>query len=340
MVADTDWVAAIYGVLEELGEFTDALVASVGDEGDGALERLYLPHATFDGLGAMAHVLRQHGAPVSVPRRREARPGWLERLRLLWRYARRPPPSPARWRGFDPDWRPQRRDDARPRAVAHALLSPADSRAVADAAEAALVPLNSFLLWTLQRAVDDAVEPGSGAATWLLPVNMRGPIAREPETCNHASFVFADLGGCASPRQAHARVAERFAARAYWGAWDSINLARLIGRRGLRRVARRNARRGNPFRAVGCFSNHGEWLLPPGSAAARRRWFICPPTLRDQPFSAGSLWCDERLSLCLQAHPALTVEVGRAERWMQAWRAQLDDSVRSHVERPRAVGGR
>src|SRR4051812_35541163 len=93
MVEDGDWAGIIYRVLEREGEFTDAVVGTISAGGSvGAAPQLrYLPHARFDGLGLMAHLLREHGVAVNVPRRREAVPGWLTRLALLWRHGRNPP---------------------------------------------------------------------------------------------------------------------------------------------------------------------------------------------------------------------------------------------------------
>ena len=72
---------------------------------------------------------------------------------------------------------------------------------------------------------------------------------------------------------------------------------------------------------TGIFSNLGVWP-PPGSPVVPDlpdHWLFVAPVTLDMPFSAGALTWQGRMSLTVQAHPALSRDPSQARVWSEDW---------------------
>jgi len=313
---DIDWAGRWFDLVEELqGEFVGMRGELV--QPDGSVSWTFVPHARFDGLGGFVDLLRRTTAAkdLPVPVRRTQRPSLWQRIAALARLCAEPPRVAARWIRQDPAWRPgevkYRQGDT---SAATHLFTVEQTRAIERAARASSAPLNALLLGGLARASE--TEIADGPAIWMMPVNMRGPVALARDTANHTGYLQIDIAPGATAANVQAQVKERLRRREHWGSWLFLNLGRVVRYRGMRTIYGFQIRRfGNrPF--VGSFSNLGSWR-DVGC------WFVCPPVTMNAPVAAGAIVCDGRLSLTLEAHASMTGGQEWSQALLQRWIANL-----------------
>jgi hypothetical protein len=230
-------------------------------------------------------------------------------MRLL---ARRPEPAAA-WNGFDPSWKSSGPKPGTE--VTTVALDAAQSRRLARSARVQRVALNSLLLSALNRA--SRPELGPGPASWMFPVNMRGPVALACETANQTGYLQVQVDGAPSPSVVHRQINLAVRRGDHWASWLYLNAGRLVGYSGMRRMYKFQTARfgGRPF--VGAFADLGRW-------EGIGQWCVCPPVALTCPLGAGSITCDGRLSLTIEAHPSIRREAGWTRGLMKSWLEVLD----------------
>lgn len=307
---------ASFEVLEALGErvaITFGLVRGEGPTWTAA------PHTRFDGVGALAHLLREQGVdPGALPTlTRPADPGLL---RTLWATLRHDPSGdrrpPARWRHFDPAARPG--PSAPP--PAWTSLTAHETADLTARARAQGASLNSLLLAALDRVVRTrwAADPGA-AGLWMIPVNMRGAVRAARDTANQSAYLPVPVTPDADARTVHAEVKRLLAANVHWATWLQATLGQVIGRRLYARAIRGyHARSTHPWR--GGFSNLGEWTCPGHDADGV---VFVPPVTKTIPLTAGAITWRGRLGLALHAHPALAQDPAEWQACLDGWLAAL-----------------
>jgi hypothetical protein len=308
-------MAIRYGRLDAPPEGTHG-----GDGASDAVVWLAMPHARYDGLGALDALLAEVGAAPDggLPQATGLTPlGGSAQLAAFARVMRAPS-SAATFRGHDLAWQPTPGDSSRALPAAGSIAWRCFSREATlrlqAAARAAGVTLNSLLLWGLHRAV--APEVDGGDDVWLIPVNLRGLVCQRRAQANHIAFLHVPLPRGSSVEAVHAAVWGGLARGDHWGAWALSNTGELIGARGVELIARW----GDPRRRVclGAFSNLGALRGTPDG----RQWLFAPPVSFAQPLGAGALGWNGRLSLLVQLHPSVPrrrEEVAALlDRWVDA----------------------
>jgi hypothetical protein len=312
-----DWSGLWFKLVEEVsGEFTGGRFGK-REPGASEIKWTFLPHAAYDGLGGFAHLLRQgpRAAEVRVPILKEKRrPPQLVCLAALVRYLMQKRQPAAAWKTFDASWTPPASGASAGTAVATRVLDVDRTERLSQMARAHGVSLNSFLLSALARA--SQAELGPGPATWMTPVNMRGPVARANDTANHTAYLQMELARDATPMQVHEQVKRSLLKREHWATWLFANAGCLVGYAGMRRIYNFElaSREGRPF--VGAFSNLGSW-------DGFGEWSVCPPVARSSPLGVGVIICDGKLSLTIDAHPSIARDAAWTRGFMERWLAVL-----------------
>jgi len=308
-----DWSGLWFKIIEDTwGEY-------VGMRGgkrrpDGSIAWSFLSHASYDGLGGFVHLLRRdHGAgQVAVPVRKGRPPSLMARTMALLRLVAEKPKPAAAWKKMDLS--AQVKSTGSGTAFATELFEREGTQRLNHKARALGVPLNSLLLAALGRASESELE--AGPARWIMPVNMRGPVALASDTANQTGYLHIELPAEATPSQAQEQVKLALRRRDHWATWLFLNAGRVVGYRGMRAIYRMQMSRfeGRPF--VGAFTNLGSW-------DGHGEWFVCPPVAATCPVSAGAIVCNGRLSLTIEAHPSMAGGASWARALMDRWIAGL-----------------
>lgn len=311
--SNPDWAGLWFQIVEES---TDEFVGMRGGRlnTDGSLVWNFVPHTAYDGLGGFVELLRRLGASSDVPTRRTAKPGWTKRTAAFMQLVLQPPRTAASWKAQRSDWK----RNARPApgiAMATHLFSVERTTQLVAFSRSIRVPLNCLLLSALSRAAQ--CELSDGPAIWMMPVNMRGPVALARETSNQTGYLQIELGPETTPIDVHRRVKDRLRRREHWSSWDFLNLGRIVGYSGMRRIYALQMSRFENRMFVGSFSNLGVWR-------DIGQWFVCPPVTMSSPVGAGAIVCDGQLSLTLEAHPSMKGGAAWTQDLVARWIEQLD----------------
>ncbi len=315
--AQTDWAGLWFLLIEELsGEFTSGRIGRPV-AGTGEIAWRFSPHAFYDGVGTLAHVLPglAGDAPMQLPTLNEkTKPSLLARSTALLRFLAQRRRISASWITLDCSWHPPVGVAGPGTAIATKLLDRDRTKCLVDLAREQGISVNSLLLAALGRASQPSL--GRGPAIWMVPVNMRGPVALARETANHTAYLQIETGQCVTSAKVHEQVRRALRRREHWGTWLFLNAGRIVGRTGLRclYLCQMARYKGRPF--VGAFSNLGRW---DGYGA----WFVCPPVARSCPVGVGAGIWDGRLSLTIEAHPSIARDAAWSRALMDHWMAEL-----------------
>jgi hypothetical protein len=206
--------------------------------------------------------------------------------------------------------------------VAHAFFDRQATTAIAARAEHAGTTVNSFLLWSLDRAVYPLVARPAPLHRWSISVNMLGAAPGSERMANAATMVGILLDERGSAADIRKTIGDRLRRHAHWGSWDAMRLLARSGERSMRRYAARYYARGS-HSWVGGFSNVGGWDVDAGY------WYAVQPVTITQPIGAAAVTMGGRLGLALHVHASLApVDVTAL---MGAWRGELEPP---HKARP------
>lgn len=309
----TDWVAEGFAAMRDCGEDISIVYGQVNRAALRAQpDWVELPHDQFDGIGGLAHLLRQRGCRVDqLPELRGDRLTLSRSLRGLAAISPALKLRTQAWRNFDAT----RVASFRPvgQRVAWKLLTELQTRSIVAAAKAAGVTVNTLLLFHLDRAVAAQLVPESASRLWMVPVNLRGGLAqRHPESFLKMSFVPVDLRSRPSVGQLQQQIASLKQRNCHWGSWTALHLGKLIGAAGLRRELRSRDRKNNGW--TGIFSNLGVW-----SVAGGGHWVFAPAVSRVHPIGAGCVTLNGCMALTVQLHEALGGGLEAAYDLLTAW---------------------
>jgi len=312
-----DPVAPWFDVLESVGEFVGIRFGRVSPSG-GAPEWMFLSHAEYDGIGGLAHLLRERGASVGeLPK--ITHPGRLS----WWPFIRFLPTMLGSRRSLE--WRQLKTVGTAgaigntPAAVAFHVFDEDTTAQIRRAARSAGVSVNSFLMKYLDRSIRPALANPALAIPWMIPVNLRGIVTQPDDTGNHSSYVGIRIFASEGVQDVHRRIYKAIRRREHIATWKGFDATRLTSVSIKKRLIRSN--RATSQWAVGGFSNLGEWdpekkITAP---ACLGDWLFAPPVLRFQAIGAGCITFQGRLSLTLQIHPELTTSTEVATEWMRSW---------------------
>jgi hypothetical protein len=312
-----DPIAAWFIAAEELGEFIGIRFGRLAP-GTTEPEWIFLPHTDFDGIGGLAEILRRRGAKVEgLPQiKHPVAPSWISLLRALPKFLS--PRRPVKWR---PLARASAAGNCRqpPTAVAWHVFDEAATTRIRRVCKKADVTVNSFLLKHLTRAIRPFLEDHSAVVPWMIPVNIRGRVDRGRDTAVHTSYVGIKVQSSETEQDIHRNVYAALRRGEHWANWRMYLLGRFLSPR-LRRHLIATGKCASQWN-LGGFSNLGDWDPDKKitQADCQGGWLFCPPVLRVASVGAGCATFQNRLSLTIQAHPALTTDSAVPRAWVQNW---------------------
>jgi hypothetical protein len=318
----TDPVRPWFESLEANGEFVGIRFGRV-PPGGGQVEWMYLHHTEYDGIGGLAHLLRERGALIGdLPR--ITHPGGFS----WWTFIRFLPVSLARRQFLE--WGDVRRGDqkveegqAPPAAAFHVFDEEKTSR-IRLASRLCDVTVNSFLMKYLDRAIRPSLKDPSSPIPWMIPVNLRGRVNRVSDTGNHSSYVGIRVLASEGVKEVQQHIYKALQKGQHLAAWMGFSVSKGASAKTRERIIKES--RATSQWSVGCFSNLGEWdaekrITAPG---CQGDWLFAPPVLRFQKIGAGCVTFQGRLTLTLQVHPELTVEPEVASEWLRSWVREIE----------------
>ncbi len=311
-----------FEALESMGEFVGIRFGRVDPE-TGEVVWMYLSHAEYDGIGGFAHLLRERGAEIGeLPK--TTHPGTLS----WWPFVRFLPTMLAgrkylQWRELKQANEPHVPGQPAP-AVAFHVFDETKTARIRRASRRAEVTVNSFLMKYLDRAVRPALADPACAIPWMIPVNLRGRVARPVDTGNHSSYVGIQVYASEGAKEVQGRIYRALGKREHLATWQGFAATRRTSLETKRRLIR--ASRATSQWSVGGFSNLGVWdpekrITAPDCLGD---WLFAPPVLRFQMVGAGCVTFQGRLTLTLQIHPELTTSEEVAIEWLRSWVREIE----------------
>jgi hypothetical protein len=322
--ATTDPIRPWFDALEEEGEFIGIRFGRVLPV-TGEVEWMFLSHAEFDGIGGLAHLLRQRGAPIAdLPKC--THPGTLS----WWPFIRFLPKMLAKRRRLE--WEKLKQGDAPavasqpPPAVAFHVFDEEKTAYIRRASRYADVTVNSFLMKYLDRAVRSALVDPASAIPWMVPVNLRGQVTQPVDVSNHSSYVGIRIYAAEGVKEVQNHIYRAIDKGEHIAAWQGFAASKHTSMKTKKQLIR--AHRATSQWSVGGFSNLGVWD-PENEITARDclgDWLFAPPVLRFQMIGAGCVTFQGRLTLTLQIHPELTTSPEVASEWLRSWVREIEVS--------------
>jgi hypothetical protein len=327
-----DAIRLWFTAAEDLNEYVGVRFGHIPPTG-GDPVWTFLPHSEFDGIGGLAALLRQRGAvlPRLAQLKHPASSSPLALIRLLPDYLG--PRRRLRWMLEDGQPQPSHRQQA-PLALAWHVFGEHATMSIRRVCRKVSVTVNSFLLKHLTKAIRSSLQDQSAVVPWMIPVNLRGRVAREQDVQNHSSYVSVRLRSYDTVYDVHHCIYRALARGEHWANWHAYKLGGWITagmRRFLIRVEHATAQWN-----VGGFSNLGDWdperqITEPH---CRGCWLFAPPVLRCQMLGVGCVTFQNRLSLLIQVHPELTTNPIVPRKWIEAWVKEIEMDIASVLAEP------
>ena len=320
--SQSDPIRPWFETLESVGEFVGIRFGRVNPS-SGAVEWMFLSHATYDGIGGFAHLLRERGAPVEeLPK--ITHPGKLS----WWPFIRFLPTMLARRKSLK--WRELKQGEplttsAQPApAVAYHVFDEEATAKIRRASRHADVTVNSLLMKYLDRAIRPSLADPASAIPWMVPVNLRGRVTQPQDTGNHSSYVGIRIYASQGARDVQNHIYQAINKGQHLAAWNGFAATRSTSTATKKRLIQAN--RATSQWSVGGFSNLGAWDPEKQITAPECQgdWLFAPPVLRFQMIGAGCVTFQGRLTLTLQIHPELTTSPEVAAEWLRSWVREIE----------------
>jgi len=321
-----------FETLESLGEYVGIRFGRVSRL-NGKVDWFFLSHKDFDGVGGLAHLLRERGADLPhLPRiTHPYDESWLHFFRFL-------PTLLASRRVLE--WNPLKQGkeiastSQPPPAVAFHVFDEATTAKIRRSSRMAEVTVNSLLMKYLDRAVRPALADPASAVPWMVPVNLRGKVVQSEDTGNHSSYVGIQIYASETAKQVHRRIYSALRKGQHMAAWKGFTATRLTTPEIKMRMIETS--RATSQWSVGAFSNLGVWDPEKQITAPECMgdWLFAPPVLRFQMIGAGCVTYRGRLALTLQIHPELTTSPQVANEWLRAWVREIEFGLPDHSSSP------
>lgn len=317
-----DWVGEWFKIRSELGH--DTTIGFLKGQNDQLLsEEWYeLPHCRYDGIGALRKMVQEEGLPVPptpfvpskyIPKLYEWPKIFLDFIRSAKKIRKLPP---AHWK-YCNDIKNNNRSYTK-----FSVLTPLETAMVKKAAKAQGISLNTYLLYSLNKACAELFHIKNLSCAWVLPINVRG-FSSSPDTySNQSSFAISTIYSSDSYKDLQKRMAATFKARGYLITWKLLHIGKVIGKKGLRRLLRKKPK--NRSSIIGSFSNIGEWEHSPEIEKNPDvfRVVMCLSSMLNPIFGVSLIW-NKKLSLTLNIHPQRVESQEQVQRILDKWKKSL-----------------
>lgn len=316
-VSSFDPIRPWFETLESVGEFVGIRFGRLASS-SGEVEWMYLSHKEYDGIGGLAHLLRQRGAVIEeLPKvTHPAKLSWWSFIRFLPTLLA--PRKCLQWRELRQGAALENTSQPAP-AVAYQVFDEEKTAKIRRASRNADVTVNSFLMKYLDRAIRPALVDPACAIPWMIPVNLRGRVTQPRDTGNHSSYVGIRIYAAEAAKEVQNHIYRALNKGEHVAAWKGFAATWKTTTETKKRLIKAN--RATSQWSVGGFSNLGVWDPEKKVTAAdcQGDWLFAPPVLRFQMIGAGCVTFQGRLTLTLQIHPELTTSPEVATEWLRAW---------------------
>lgn len=322
MAAERDPIQPWFEALEAMGEYSGIRFGRV-DETTGEVEWIDMSHKYYDGLGGFAKILRDRQCGIgSLPRIPHlVKESWWPFVKntavMLLPRKRLGIDTGENSSGDSLDY------GSAPKAFAWHVFSEDETSLLRKASRVLQISVNSLLLRHLDRTIRSDIEDPSALVNWMVPVNLRGKVSTGDDTANHSSYLSVRLSASESPLEVHKQIYRKLRNGEHWANWKAYKLGRYCSEKLKIRIIKSD--RGTARWNIGSFSNLGIWDSHKeiGKEGCKGPWLFAPPVLETVRIGAGCITFQNRLSLMIQAHPALTTDASVTKRWMREWLEQI-----------------
>lgn len=323
-----DYSAVKFVVSEELGEWMNCLYLK-RREGE-PWRHQFIHHTQSDGVGGVTAILEQEGHEVSEQPRTREMPSlsFFQRLTLLKRFVALTKPVKI-------SWKHQRRDiKGIPETFVLALFSAKQTKELHQVAKENQVSLNSWLFYQLDVACQEIILNNSSERKWVSPINIRAQ--KTKLYGNHSASIIVnflrDHSSITSPARLHLEIKKYLKGNLHWGSYHYSNMAKFIGKRGTKVVAKKVKEVGTGvFSNLGTCPSQGVVINSLAVEQYDRRAVLAPST-QVLPIAAAAWQWGESLSLSLQLHPSLNLAPSFTQEVMQRWTQLLQASEKVCLE--------
>jgi hypothetical protein len=338
MAEDTsfDAIKTWFVSLEETGEFIGIRFGRI-PPGESAPQWRFIRHTDVDGIGGFAKMLRSKGVAIEqLPQNKHpAPPSRLAVLKSAPKFLM--PQHKLAWRSMEG---PTQTSDSKtpPQAVAWHVFDEASTLAIRRLCRKTCITVNSYLLKHLCKAIRPCLEDQSAIIPWMVPVNLRGKVARKSDEENHTSYATIKVHPYDTAYDVHRKVYAALGSGEHWANWFAYQSSRVLTG-GMRRYLIRIEKCMSEWN-IGSFSNLGVWdeeneITDPDLVG---NWLFAPPVLRCQPLGMGCVTFQNRLSLVAQVHPEVTTNSAVPRGWMQNWVKEIEIDIAANLAEPVAEG--
>ncbi len=323
----TDPISPWFLVCEETGEYIGIRFGRVAP-GANEPEWFFVRHTDFDGIGGFAELLRRRGADLPrLPQiKHPARPSWWALVRALPKFLS--PRHKVKWGALDGPAMASS-NALPPRAVAWHAFDESSTTQIRRACRKNGVTVNSFLLKHLTKAIRPSLQDHASVVPWMVPINLRGKVARERDTANFTSYVGVKVCSYETVYDIHRSIYSALGRGEHWANWYAYDVGRPLTK-GMRKFLLKQELAMSQWN-LGSFSNLGDWDADKtiGISECEGAWLFAPPVLRCQLLGAGCVTFQNRLSLTIQAHPELTTSSAVTQGWVQNWVKEIEIDLAS-----------
>ncbi|HVU28251.1 MAG TPA: hypothetical protein VHG71_11020 [Verrucomicrobiae bacterium] len=323
--------------LESMGEFIGMRLARI-PPGKSEPDWIYVPHSECDGFAVIKKLFAERGGIVeALPQARHPAKPSVSSFFKLMKMQMQP-----RWRLHWKDLGASRgkSDPCQPApAVAWHVFEEDQTLQMRQFCNAAGGTVNSFLLRHLTAALRPCLVEGEEASVpWMIPVNMRGRVVSAGEMSNHVSYVTVVVRPGNTSREIHQSTQAAMDREEHCTNWFAYSLGKYMPQKMKRFLIAKEL--ATPQWYLGAFTNLGAWdsekkITSPDCLGA---WLATALVFRFQPFGAGCFTFQNRMSLCVQAHPELTTDPEICRTWIKNWvnaiQSELENSGKNISSAP------
>jgi hypothetical protein len=305
-----DYSGLKYQVAEELGEDIDIVIFKF-DKGSESFNFFKRKHSQFDGLSAMADVLKQQGAIVKkLPMQSIGKePGTWKSIKLMKQFLSTNGKATAKWKD-QVDFEIV----GKSKGFIFTFFSKEQTKKILEHKRTSL---SSFLIHSLDEVSLDFFIDREGMRKWILPLNMRQRNKHEQYYGNCTASFVLHTGEGRTESDIQNELLEAIKRDDHWGSWFYTNMPKYLGKTLLKRIASKLRNNGH-----GYLTHMGKW--PTKNIVLKEEneqelWMTASIPSRVVPLAAACILWNDQLALTLRTHPCLKQELGETGELMKAW---------------------
>jgi len=307
---EIDWMGAWYDIIRERNE-NDCPTLGRVDLTTNEVDWVKFSHAQMDGVGALINYYKKTDFKDLVyPTLREKNlPTFSERISIFYRLIFSKKNSKPKWLETNENEAP-----LNPLEISYTIFSQEETKKLLDFCKQNNFSSNAFLMNLTNRYFLSTLS-NSFDGTWTLPVNLRPVLKKENQEANHSSGVLVNIAFNESPRDTHQKIANSLKLKEHWGIWWIHQIGKYIGKRGMKYLSEKNAKKNF---VMGSFSNLSSWGLP-----TNHIWVGSPPGSKNFPISIMVMQANAHISLSLKIHPYIMKNQQKTPEHLHALKAEI-----------------